>query len=368
MSSPPNDARAWIRPLPECSLALLARVGGKSARLGELMRAGFPVPAGFSVATDVYAALLGPLAAQALDGLLARVVVDDLASLRTTSQAIRRLIESVEIPRAIETAIADAYARLSAACGVVDLPVAVRSSATAECLAHSSFAGQQETYLWIRGADNVLARIRKCWSSLYTPQAIAYRQKVRFPHENALIGVAIQKMVDARSAGVLFTLNPANGDRSKIVIEGNWGLGESVVTGETTPDRYVVDKVTLEVIERHLSAKHVEYAIDHDRDRVRRVPIPAGKQHTACLDTDEIVALARIAKRIERHFDVPQDIEWAIDRHRSRPDDLVILQSRPETVWYKRKSPQIMAVQPSAIGYVLHGIARKVQSPPMPKP
>ncbi|WP_419687411.1 PEP/pyruvate-binding domain-containing protein [Burkholderia theae] len=368
MTSPSNDAGAWIRPLSECSLALLAHVGGKNARLGELTRAAFPVPAGFAVATDVYAAFLDQPARQALDRLLARVVVDDLASLTNTSRAIRQLIESIEIPRAFEVAISDAYARLSSDFGVANLPVAVRSSATAECLAHSSFAGQQETYLWVRGADNVLGRIRKCWSSLFTPQAIAYRQKVRFPHENALIGVGIQKMVDARSAGVLFTLNPANGDRSKIVIEANWGLGESVVTGEATPDRYVVDKVTLEVIERHLSSKQVEYTIDHEKDRVCRVPVHADRRHTACLDTDEIVALARIAKRIEQHFGVPQDIEWASDRHRSRPDDLVILQSRPETVWNKRPSPQIMEVQPNAIGYVLHGIARKVQPPPMSKP
>ncbi|AZQ51498.1 PEP/pyruvate-binding domain-containing protein [Burkholderia cenocepacia] len=367
MTSQSNDARAWIRPLSECSLALLAHVGGKNARLGELTRAAFPVPAGFAVATDVYAALLDQHARHALDRLLTRVVVDDLASLTSTSHAIRRLIESVEIPRAFEVAIADAYARLSDDCGVADLPVAVRSSATAECLAHSSFAGQQETYLWVRGADNVLARIRQCWSSLFTPQALSYRQKVSFPHENALIGVGIQKMVDARTAGVLFTLNPANGDRSKIVIEANWGLGESVVTGEATPDRYVIDKVTLEVSERHLASKHFEYAIDREKDRVRRVSIPAEKRRIACLDTDEIIALARIAKRIEQHFGVPQDIEWAIDRDRSRPDDLVILQSRPETVWHKRKSPQIMEIQPSAIGYVLHGITRKVQPPPMPK-
>ncbi|MEX3900958.1 MULTISPECIES: PEP/pyruvate-binding domain-containing protein [Paraburkholderia] len=368
MTSQLNDARAWIRPLSECSLALLAHVGGKNARLGELTRAAFPVPAGFAVATDVYAALLDQHAMHALDRLLARIVVDDLTSLRRTSQAIRRLIESVEIPRAFEVAIAEAYAKLSGDCGVADLPVAVRSSATAECLAHSSFAGQQETYLWVRGADNVLGKIRKCWSSLFTPQAISYRQKVRFSHESALIGVGIQKMVDARSAGVLFTLNPANGDRSKIVIEANWGLGESVVSGEATPDRYVLDKVMLEVIERHLSSKHFEYAIDHEKDRVRRMSIPVEKRRTACLDTDEIIALARLAKRIEQHFAVPQDIEWAFDRHQYRPDDLVILQSRPETVWHKRKSPQIMEVQPRAIGYVLHGIARKVQSPPMPKP
>lgn len=180
---------------------------------------------------------------------------EDSAALDQASDYIRGLIESCPIAVDLEDHIAEYYRRLSKICGLPATPVAVRSSATAEDLPGASFAGQQETFLWIRGVESVLEHVRKCFSSLFTARAIAYRIKMGFAQEEVALSVGIQKMANAFTAGVMFTLNPGNGDRSMIVIDSNFGFGESVVSGEVTPDNFRVDKVSMEILERTISKR-----------------------------------------------------------------------------------------------------------------
>ena len=221
-------------------------VGGKNASLGELIRADIPVPPGFSVTTETYSELLsGGGLEEKIESLLSQIDIQDVSSLENASKVIRQLMAKATFSKRIEEEISFNYQALAQVFDVPDLPVAVRSSATAEDLPGASFAGQQDTFLWVRGCDEVLEKIMLCMSSLFTSRAISYRMKMGFPHDKILISVGVQKMVDARAAGVMFTLNPTNGDPSKVVIEGNWGLGETVVSGICNPDNFVVDKVIM---------------------------------------------------------------------------------------------------------------------------
>ena len=329
-------------------------IGGKNASLGEMTHAGIQVPPGFAVTTKAYAEFVAQANIDAqISQMLANLDPDDTEAVDKASWNIRQMMGSSEIPASIEDAIHAAYDELCMACGVPDLPVAVRSSATAEDLPNASFAGQQDTSLWVRSAGIVMIRTVICWSSLFTPRAIAYRNKMGFPHNRVLISVGVQKMANARSAGVMFTLNPANGDRSKIVIEGNWGLGESVVSGEVTPDNFLVDKVTFDILQRKISPKLMEYIPDRKYGRVMAQNIPAERQTSPCLNDEEVIALAKLGKSIERYYGTPQDIEWAVDHDLPFPENIVILQSRPETVWSRQKPKPIANPESSALDYIV---------------
>ena len=178
-------------------------------------------------------------------------------------------------------------------------------------------------------------------SSLFTPRAISYRMKMGFPHEKVLISVGVQKIVDAKAAGVMFTLNPVNGDPSKVVIEGSWGLGETVVSGQVNPDKFVVDKVTKE-IERTVSQKGVECIFDPEKGIVRHLDIPPERREIQCIKDEEVLELARYAKKVEEYYGCPQDIEWAIDKNRPFPFNIFMVQSRPETVWSQQKKEPVL--------------------------
>ena len=214
-----------------------------------------------------------------------------------------------------------------------DTFVAVRSSATAEDLPDASFAGQQETYLNVKGADDLIDKVRKCWSSLFTPRAIFYRTEKGFPHEKVFISVGVQKMVNSGCAGVMFTINPVTGNRDEIVIEGNYGLGETVVSGAVNPDDFVIDKATTTIKERRISRKTVEYIRDPKTGKTVHLEMPAEKQKITCIEDRELLTLAELAKRIEKHYGKPMDIEWAIDQDLSYPQNMFIVQARPETVF-----------------------------------
>jgi pyruvate,water dikinase len=317
-------------------------VGGKNASLGELIKADIPVPPGFSVTTEAYDEFLtGWGIKEVMESILARIDLQDVASLEEASKSIRKLMEEAPFPKRIEEEISFNYQALAQVCDVPNLPVAVRSSATAEDLPGASFAGQQDTFLWIQGSDEVLKRIKFCMSSLFTPRAISYRIKMGFPHEKVLISVGVQKIVDARAAGVMFTLNPTNGDPSKVVIEGNWGLGETVVSGICNPDKYVVDKVTGE-IERRVSLKECECIYDPVRGGVAHVDTPPERREIPCVEDQEILELGRYAKRVEEHYGCPQDIEWAIDKQKPFPLNIFMVQSRPETIWSQQKKGPVL--------------------------
>jgi len=340
-----------------------SQVGGKNAGLGELTRAGIRVPPGFAVTTEAYRTFLNHDDVwNEISRLLAPLHPDDIPAAEAASRAIRQLISSVPVPDEITEAIRGAYRELAAQAGVEGLPVAVRSSATAEDLPGASFAGQQDTYLWVQGSGHVLIRTLVCWSSLFTPRAIIYRMQMGFPHDKVLISIGVQKMANARSAGVMFTLNPLNGDRSKIAINASWGLGEAVVAGEVTPDEFWVDKVTLDTVKRTISPKMVEYIPNPHLREVTLAPVPGERQTQPCLTDEEILELARLGKRIEKHYGYPQDIEWAVDRDLPFPDNVVILQSRPETVWSQKRTEPAMAPQEKPSDYVASFLLGRLKS------
>ena len=327
----------------EVNKASLPMVGGKNASLGEMIRAGIRVPPGFAVTTDSYLNFIAEAGIKdKVFKILAKVDAEDVTSLDGASAEVQKLINEALIPSDIEKAIREDYGCLCDKCGVERMPVAIRSSATAEDLPTASFAGQQDTYLWIEGTDNVIRRVQQCWASLFTPRAISYRIKNSFPHEKVLISVGVQKMVNSRAAGVMFTLNPVNGDPSKVVIEGSWGLGEAVVSGSVTPDKFVVDKIVLEINERTISPKNIQCVYDPERGEVVHADVALETQTKPCMDDDEIKELVTIAKRIEEHYGCPQDIEWAIDKGLSFPENIFTVQSRPETVWSQRRKEPII--------------------------
>ncbi|MFQ5408155.1 MAG: PEP/pyruvate-binding domain-containing protein, partial [Anaerolineales bacterium] len=268
------------------------------------------------------------------------------------SQAIRTMMSEIPIPAQIEDAITEAYAKLCADAGVPDLPVAVRSSATAEDLPDASFAGQQETTLWVRSAPRVLIRSAICWSSLFTPRAIAYRAQMGFAHDQVMLSVGVQKMANARVAGVMFTLNPSNGDRSTIAIDASWGLGESVVAGAVTPDNFLVNRITHEIVRRTASPKLIEYIPAPDAQRAEVVDVPSERQNLLCMSDEEVLAVARLGERLDKYYGAPQDIEWAIDRDLPFPENVVALQCRPETVWSRRVKP-IAHKDKSTLDYIV---------------
>ncbi|MEM0043086.1 MAG: phosphoenolpyruvate synthase [Thermofilaceae archaeon] len=311
-------------------------VGGKCANLGEMINAGIPVPPGFAITAYAYKRFIEETGiAQKIYDILDETITDprNPAQYEEASKKIRKLIESTPIPKEIRDAIVEAYRELSKKIGVKDVYVAVRSSATAEDLPGASFAGQQETYLNVRGEDDLLESVRKCWSSLFTPRAIFYRTEKGFRHEKVLISVAVQKMVNSRSAGVMFTIHPVTGDRNIIVIESVWGLGEAIVSGAVTPDHFEVDKNTLRILTKNIVKKEVEYIRDPKTGKTIHAKVPPERQEAPSLIDEEVVELARIARLIEQHYGTPQDIEFAVDRDLAFPQSIFIVQSRPETVW-----------------------------------
>ena len=340
--------------LQDCRKESVPLVGGKCASLGELINAGVRVPPGFALTTEGFRRFMsGTGIAREVDAVLAGIDPNDLEALEAASARIRPAIEAHPFSEEIEDQVAECYRKLSVRCGMPAVPVAVRSSATAEDLADASFAGQQDTYLWIRGADEVLHHMRRCISSLYTGRAIAYRLHKRFDDEKLAISVGVQKMANAYTAGVMFTIHPANGDRSVIVIDSNFGFGESVVSGEVTPDHFVVNKITLDIIDRTISQKLVCYTVDRETQTSRAVEVPLERQHVQSLIDDEITELAWMGKRIEKHYGRPMDIEWSIDKDLPAGGNIFILQARPETVWSQRAQSTGSQAAGSAMDYIL---------------
>ena len=328
-------------------------LGGKFASLAEMTAAGFAVPPGFGVTTRAYRVFM---AHAGLDGEAAfvreavrRKALADIGSART------RLVEAIgaaPIPDELETAIRLNYALLEEKTGRPGVPVAVRSSGEAEDLADASFAGQYDTFLWITGADAVLHHVRACWASMFGDTALSYRGGSGDAAPGAGgdgICVGVQQMVEARAAGVMFTLDPLKGDRSKIVMEACWGLGEGVVKGDVTPSRFTVDKVTLEIVQRQIVPQAEEYRFDAASGAVRLMPLASEQGQAACIEDAEALALAKLAKRIEGHRGAAQDIEWAIGTEGA----VRVLQVRPETVWGQRESAGLVTESRSAVGHVL---------------
>jgi pyruvate,water dikinase len=239
--------------------------------------------------------------------------------------------------------------------------VAVRSSATLEDSAEASFAGLQDTYLAVRGTDAVLDRVRACWASLYNDGSVAYRRRQDIGEDGLAMGVVVQRMLNPRSAGVMFTRSPVTGDRSVVAIEGTWGLGSALVGGEVTPDSFTVSKVTGEITGRRVGVKLRVHSFTPNGQGISASPMAFALRRTPCLTDDEARALALIGRQVEDHYDAPQDIEWALlgdshgraALHADLADRIVLLQSRPETVWAARDTEPIASPQAKASDHVL---------------
>jgi pyruvate, water dikinase len=311
-------------------------VGGKAASLGEMTGAGLPVPPGFALTTEAFRTCRD---AAHLDASLARLLygldVNDMAMVGQRCGAIRDTIRAMPMDAEVERSLRLAYSELSRRCGVEDVPVAVRSSATSEDSPDASFAGEHDTYLWVRGGDAVVDAVRRCWASLFTDRATCYRVEMGYDHRAVEMSVVIQKMVRPSAAGVAFTLNPENGDRSAVAIDAAWGFGEAVVSGEVTPDNYLVDKVLFEISRRAVSTKGHEYRLT-DHDTVEKVELDPDRAAAPCLTDPQIKSIARLARTAERHYGTPQDIEWAVDGDLPEGENVILLQARPETFWSKK--------------------------------
>ncbi|SDI34926.1 pyruvate, water dikinase [Sinosporangium album] len=296
--------------------AVLSLVGGKAANLGVLTRAGFPVPPGFCITTEAYRRIADAAGLDHVIEALTRASSHDLATLNRLAEQARDLVLAAPVPDDIADAV-----RV-----IIDGPVAVRSSATAEDLPHASFAGQQDTFLNVVGADAVLEAVRRCWASLWTDRAVAYRAANGIDHRVVRLAVVVQDMVQAEVAGVMFTADPVTGSRRRAAIDAAPGLGESVVSGEVNPDHFVLDKLTHQVQERRLGDKSVAIRslVGGGTERVTL------SQADSCLTDEQLVALARLGTRVEKHYDAPQDIEWAIDAD----GVLWLTQTRPITTLF----------------------------------
>ena len=332
-----------------------AVVGGKGASLGELARAGVAVPPGFVVTTGAFIAALA--------------VIDPGGALRAALEtspggapALRERIVTAPLPVSVASAIGSGYDSLGSGADV-----AVRSSATMEDSSAASFAGLQDTYLGVAGLPSVLDGVRRCWASLYNDESVAYRRHLRMPEDSLAMAVVVQRMVRPRTAGVMFTRSPVSGDRSVVAIEGTWGLGSALVAGDVTPDSFVVSKITGEITGRRVSAKERLHSFLPNGRGVTAEDTPASLRDAPCLTDDEIRALAAVARTVEAHYGAPQDIEWAVldEPASSAPaptaspvapaspasvappaalaDRIVLLQSRPETVWAAKTAPPVAA-------------------------
>jgi len=304
---------------------VLSLVGGKAAQLGELIRFGFAVPDGFCLTTAAYARVAASAELETLLGELSTAPPDDMARQAELAAAVRTAILHAAVPSDVTSAIAAAYGALEPDALV---PVAVRSSATAEDLPNASFAGQQETFLNVVGAEAVLDAVRRCWASLWTDRAVSYRAHQGIDPRAVRLAVVVQRMVDAQVAGVLFTANPLSGKRRHAVIDASPGLGEAVVSGATTPDHFVVNTATGEIVDRRLGDKQVIIRPTADGG-TQRVEQPA-QPRSACLSDTQVRALAALGAQVEAFFGAPQDIEWACDA----ADQLWLLQARPITTLF----------------------------------
>jgi pyruvate, water dikinase len=319
----------------ELGLADRPQVGGKGGSLGELQRAGIAIPPGFVVKTAAFEQFLqaaerdGPFRAR-----VAALDPDDLTAVTELSQQLRARIHATAMPADLSQAIARAYGTLNArAPGAV----AVRSSATTEDAADASFAGLQDTYLWVQSLEQTLDKVRSCWGSLYSVESLTYLRRQGFAETDVAMAVVVQTMVDARTAGVMFTRSPLTGDRSVMAVEGSWGLGSAVVGGEVTPDRWVIGKITGEISVREISDKQIHH-VPRTEGGIESVAVPEARRQVACLSDEELQALRVIGRKVERHYGRPQDIEWAVDRHSGA---ILLLQSRPETVWSAKEAAPV---------------------------
>lgn len=335
-------AHKWIYWLKELGTENNNIVGKKCANLGELTKAGFHVPPGFALSVHAYDRFMKET--EVTDRLLAFLKafkadadeVADTPKFEAASREMRGISESIKMPPDMEETIRSYYRELCKETGKENLLVATRSAGPV------SHPGQYETYLNVSGADDVVDHVIRVWSSTFNTRSIIARARLGLPLNYDPIGVAVLTMVDARAAGVMFTVNPVNGDESKVAIEASFGFGEAVVSGNVNPDRYLVDKITFEIDERVVSDKEAEFAYDPQTKKMDYRELPPEKRKLPCLEDREVIQLTKIAKEVEAHFGCPQDIEYSISGSLAFPESIFLVQARPESVWGKKKKESVL--------------------------
>lgn len=326
-------AGKWLCWLEDLGKEQSDMVGKKCANLGEMTKIGLPVPHGFALSLDAYTLFMEETGAT--DKMRAHIKscgasLDTIAGINELSQALRRIVESKPVPPEMAATILLHYEELCDRCSALDVAVSTRSAGAV------SHPGQYETHLNVKGGTDLLDRIKKVWSSSFNPTSLSFRKQKGLPLERDPIGVAVLKMVNARTAGIVFTADPNTGDMTRMIMEANWGLGESVVGGESMPDTYVVDKTTFKVVERRLGTK-LMCVLPSERGVIEQ-ETPQDRSCTFCLSDEEAAEIAKVGVRLENHFGVPQDVEWAIDNDLSFPNNVILLQTRHE-VMAKKKAP-----------------------------
>lgn len=303
----------------------IPKVGGKGANLGEMSKADLPVPESFIVTADAFWKFVKETKIKEdIFNILSGLDVNDDANLKRCSNRVRELFTKVDIPIDLEVDVLNAYKELSERAGKKEEFVAVRSSATAEDLPEASFAGQQETFLNVHTEKDLLKKVKKCWSSLYTPRAIFYREKQGFPHDKVALAVVVQRMVHSEVSGVMFTSDPITGEPT-ILIEAGYGLGESIVGGEITPDTYYVQQEGLEIKNKIIQTQTWKYTKDKHGDPIK-ADVKSSQQKLQKLTNKHIIAVAELGKRIEDHYNQPMDVEWCVEANK-----VYIVQARPVT-------------------------------------
>ncbi len=321
------SAVVWLEEVGKNDLSI---VGGKGASLGEMIKIGVPVPGGFAVTAQAFRDFINEagISEKLFDAL--KVNVNEEAELLKAEETAKHLIMEAKVPKDIEQAIKSRYEELCKREGE-QVFVAVRSSATAEDLPDASFAGQQETYLNMRGADEVFNAVKKCWASLYGARAIFYRVEQGFEHDKVNLSAIVQKMVDSEKSGVMFSSQPSTGE-PLVVIEGAWGLGEAVVSGSVSPDNYVVDRNSKNILSKYVATKEIMITRDPKTQKTVTIKVPKDKREAMVLTDNEMVELAKYAEILEKHYGIPQDIEWGVEKGK-----IYILQSRPITTINNKK-------------------------------
>lgn len=306
--------------------------GKKCANLGEMTRMGLPVPPGFAISIAMYRKFAQKYQiAKEISGYVSKLGElkgQNIDTLDELSRKIRSMIESKELPEDIRKTVGSYYQQLGKKVGMPNVAVSVRSAGTA------SRPGMFETYLNVIGTEDVLEKVKKVWSSAYTTRAIAFRANKDVPITGDELGVAVSKMLNARTSGISFTMDPVTGDTSKIIIDANWGLGEGVVSGSESVDKFVVDKKTFDILDSYIGKK-AKRVINKKRG-IGWDEVPPKQQTTPSLNNDEVVAIAKLAVLLEEHLDKPQDIEWSIDPDLPAPNNIFLLQTRPAKVAAKK--------------------------------
>lgn len=338
--------------------AAIAAAGSKMGRLVDLLQAGVTVPTGFAVTVEAYRA---HCAESGIDGEVDRVLAalgDDptTADVEAASARIWQAFEQRELSPALSAEITQAYERLCLERLDINVPTAVRSSATGEDSGDASFAGIFDTYLGVSGPDQVLEAVRSCWASLFSARALSYRVRRAISHHDMPIAVGVIELIHARASGVAFSVHPVTGKSDRIVIESNWGWGEAVVQGLVTPDHVEVGKSDDRILRYDVSRKTTVSAFNYSEGRVLQRAMPEPLAERQVLDEEQAVAIAQAVRAIEKHYGYPVDVEWVLDRHRRPGEPVCVVQSRPVTVTSEPESartgwdPVAMATK-----YAFHG-------------